>query len=87
MRVGMIKIKRSECILMLDMHHIITDGVSAEIMMRELAALYQGQTLPPLEIEYKDYTHWQYSEKHRQAIKRQENYWFDNFAGELPVLN
>ncbi|MCP4158206.1 MAG: non-ribosomal peptide synthetase, partial [bacterium] len=45
-------------ILMVDMHHIISDGTSMTILVREFMALYQGETLPPLRLQYKDYAAW-----------------------------
>ncbi|WP_256703438.1 condensation domain-containing protein, partial [Paenibacillus peoriae] len=41
-------------LLMLDMHHIISDGVSTGVLTREFARLYSDEELPPLRIQYKD---------------------------------
>ncbi|OMF64798.1 hypothetical protein BK143_26925, partial [Paenibacillus peoriae] len=49
-------------LLMLDMHHIISDGVSTGVLTREFARLYSDEELPPLRIQYKDYAVWQQSE-------------------------
>ncbi|MCP5054567.1 MAG: amino acid adenylation domain-containing protein, partial [bacterium] len=72
--------------LVLDMHHIISDGVSLEIVMAELTALYSGETLPPLTLQYKDFARWQTGETHQQLIRDQETYWLNIFSGEPPVL-
>ncbi|MCP4147647.1 MAG: hypothetical protein GY757_07845, partial [bacterium] len=47
-----------ERILQVDMHHIITDGTSFEILTKELLALYDGENLPPFKLQYKDYAQW-----------------------------
>ncbi|WP_431088386.1 amino acid adenylation domain-containing protein [Paenibacillus sp. 8b26] len=73
--------------LMLDMHHIISDGVSAGVLTDEFVRLYSGEELSPLRIQYKDYAVWQQNEAQQAWIKRQEAYWLDTFDGELPVLN
>ncbi|PNQ82102.1 non-ribosomal peptide synthetase, partial [Paenibacillus sp. F4] len=74
-------------LLMLDLHHIISDGVSTGVLTREFARLYSGEELPPLRIQYKDYAVWQQSKARQDWIKRQEAYWLNTFRGDLPVLN
>ncbi len=86
LRVGLIK-QSPECyILMLDMHHIISDGASMSILVEEFVKLYAGETLPPLAIQYKDYVAWQHSEAEKERIQRQEAYWLEVFEGEVPIL-
>ncbi|MCP4154787.1 MAG: hypothetical protein GY757_44105, partial [bacterium] len=53
------------------------------ILAREFMALYEEKALPPLEIQYKDYTHWQQSKKQTEAIKRQEAYWQEQYRGAI----
>ncbi len=72
--------------LVIDMHHIISDGSSLAIFIEEFISLYKGETLPPLEIQYKDYTLWLLEQLANEAFKNQETYWLDRFAGEIPVL-
>ncbi|MCP4157707.1 MAG: hypothetical protein GY757_58905, partial [bacterium] len=76
-----------ERFLLLDMHHIITDGTSQEVLIKEFLALYDGENLPPLELQYKDYAEWQNSRKQKELTKQQEEYWLNLFSGELPVLS
>ncbi len=73
-------------ILMFDMHHIVSDGISIGLFTKEFMALYAGEELPPLRLHYKDYSLWQRSEKVRESIKEQEEYWLKQFSGEIPVL-
>jgi amino acid adenylation domain-containing protein len=87
LRVGLMGITGDKHILMVDMHHIITDGSSIGILIREFMTIYTGGSLPSLRIRYKDYTQWQNSEKQREVIKRQEVYWLRVFEDEIPVLN
>ncbi|MED1538480.1 amino acid adenylation domain-containing protein, partial [Bacillus pseudomycoides] len=58
MRVGLIEIEPEHYLLLLDMHHIISDGISMNIIMKEWIQLYEGEELPPLRIGYKDYAVW-----------------------------
>ena len=87
LRVGIIKLGEQQHILMADMHHIMADGVSAAILVKEFMVLYAGQPLPDLKIQYKDYSVWQAHPQQKKAIKAQEEYWLKEFSGKLPVLN
>nr|NIM14698.1 amino acid adenylation domain-containing protein [Candidatus Aminicenantes bacterium]NIM81428.1 amino acid adenylation domain-containing protein [Candidatus Aminicenantes bacterium]NIN20828.1 amino acid adenylation domain-containing protein [Candidatus Aminicenantes bacterium]NIN44614.1 amino acid adenylation domain-containing protein [Candidatus Aminicenantes bacterium]NIN87430.1 amino acid adenylation domain-containing protein [Candidatus Aminicenantes bacterium] len=87
MRVGIVPLPREEWLLVVDMHHIISDGTSTGIFIREFMSLYAGEELPPLNIQYKDYAVWQNSEKKRDLLKKQEDYWLEQFTGEIPVLD
>jgi amino acid adenylation domain-containing protein len=87
LRVAVIKLADSRCLLMVDMHHIISDGISHEILAKDFAALYLGETLSPLHLQYKDFARWQNSAEVTEMIKQQEDYWLKEFTGEIPVLN
>ncbi|MGE5343493.1 MAG: amino acid adenylation domain-containing protein [Candidatus Omnitrophota bacterium] len=86
-RVGLVKINDDEHLWIVDMHHIISDGFSLGILIKEFMAFYAGETLPELHIQYKDFAEWQQSEKQRLAIKQQEEFWLKTFAGEIPLLD
>jgi amino acid adenylation domain-containing protein len=73
-------------ILVVDMHHIISDGVSSQVLLDEFRALYEERPLPPLRIQYKDFAEWQESEANESARKAGENYWLERFRGEIPQL-
>ncbi len=87
LRVGLIKMEKEKHILMVDMHHIISDGTSMGILTQEIMAVYGGEELPGFRLQYKDYSEWQNQEKDGEELKQQEIYWFNQFGGELPVLN
>jgi tyrocidine synthetase-3 len=87
LRVGLISLSNQKHLLMVDVHHIIADGVSMEIVNRELMSLYQGEKLPDLRIQYKDFSAWQNRLLQSEHLKRQEEYWLERYQGELPVLN
>jgi amino acid adenylation domain-containing protein len=90
MRVGLIKTGETNHVLVVDMHHIITDGTSLGIFVRELLALYSGGQLPELRLQYKDFAEWQTgvqrSEYLDKSLKKQEQYWLNQFAGDVPQL-
>ena len=73
-------------ILMVDMHHIITDGASIDILVRDFMRLYPGENLQPVRFQYKDYSEWQRGEKAKEIRKKQESYWLKQFEADIPVL-
>jgi len=91
LRVELLKLENETFILMMDMHHIITDGISHTVFIEELTALYSSNdpedTLAPLRIQYKDYAYWKESEKEMEWERNQETYWTDAFKGEIPILH
>jgi amino acid adenylation domain-containing protein len=87
LRVELIKLTESKHILLYDMHHIISDGTSTGILTREFVRLYQGEKLPELRIQYKDFAVWQNELFKKGKLQKQEEYWLNTFRGEIPVLN
>ncbi|KKO51665.1 non-ribosomal peptide synthetase [Paenibacillus sp. DMB20] len=72
--------------LLLDIHHIVADGVSMNVMARDFEQLYRGGSLQPLPIHYKDAAVWQQEWMVSEAREQQEQYWTFQLAGTLPVL-
>ncbi|PEU19965.1 non-ribosomal peptide synthetase, partial [Bacillus wiedmannii] len=87
LRVEIIKVAEEEHMMVMDMHHIISDGISMSILTRELSQLYEGKELSPLSIQYKDYSAWQRELSTKEEMKKQEKYWMEVFKEEVPVLN
>lgn len=84
-------VEHTDHMLLLTMHHIISDGWSMNILMRELTLLYtafsqnQAATLPPLPIQYADYALWQRSWLQGEILEQHLNYWKRQLAGMLPL--
>ncbi|QFY90417.1 amino acid adenylation domain-containing protein [Magnetovirga frankeli] len=72
--------------LFFDIHHALADGYSLELLSRDLAALYAGQTLPPLALQLKDYVCWQQGHE-GEGLERDRAYWLERFSGDLPLLD
>jgi non-ribosomal peptide synthetase component F len=73
-------------ILVLDIHHIITDGFSNEVLRREFIRLFNNEELPPMRIQYKDFVLWRNSQKMLHKINRQKEYWLNLFEDQIPEL-
>ncbi|MCP4156256.1 MAG: AMP-binding protein [bacterium] len=88
LRVALVKIADGQRhLLMVDMHHVVSDGVTINIIVSEFTALYAGKTLPPNRLQYKDYSEWQKTLVETGAMAEQEKFWKEKFKGELPELN
>jgi tyrocidine synthetase-3 len=85
LRVGLIKMAAEKHLLVVDMHHIIADGTSLGILMKDFMALYEGRELAQLRLHYKDYSQWE--KRGRENIREQETSWLEEFSGEIPVLD
>jgi amino acid adenylation domain-containing protein len=86
LRAGLIREEDEKHILMVDMHHIICDGVSHDILIDSFLTLYEGRKMPQLRIQYKDFAGWQKKQSHCDRLKEQEEYWLKRFKGDIPVL-
>ncbi|MCP4153077.1 MAG: amino acid adenylation domain-containing protein, partial [bacterium] len=86
LRAELIKMEEMKHILVYDMHHIISDGVSMEIFIKEFAMLFTGQELKPLSLQYKDYAAWQKGFMESEKLSQQKKYWQEKFSGKIPVL-
>ncbi|MGG1240886.1 amino acid adenylation domain-containing protein, partial [Bacillus sonorensis] len=85
-RAGLVRVGNEKHLLLVDMHHIISDGVSVQLFIREFTELYANRKLKPVRIQYKDYAVWQQTFKNGDTYQKQETYWLKQFSGELPVL-
>nr|WP_123476665.1 non-ribosomal peptide synthetase [Pseudomonas canadensis] len=92
LRVKLLQVAPDDHVLVLVLHHIVSDGWSMQVMVDELVQLYvaysQGQDLrlPDLPIQYPDYALWQRSWMEAGEKERQLGYWCERLGGEQPVL-
>jgi amino acid adenylation domain-containing protein len=81
-----------EHVLLLGMHHAVTDGWSRNVLFRELSALYRAfrdgvaPPLPELPMQYADYTVWQQESMQGEALAHQLAYWQARLAGAPTLL-
>src|SRR6185369_14783161 len=95
-RVQLLRLSAAEHVLLCTMHHIVSDGWSMEILVREVSALYEAYAagrapaLAELPIQYADYAVWQREWLQGEVLEEQLGYWRKQLAGvpavlELPV--
>lgn len=87
LRGELIRINDSEHLLLFDIHHIIADAASIQVLLSEIISLYKGIKLPELPVQYRDFSVWQNNLVASGAFKNQEEYWLNKFSGDIPVLN
>ncbi len=89
LRARLFRLAEEDHLAVVTMHHIISDGWSMGVVVREFAALYQAfaegrpSPLPELPVQYPDYAIWQ----REQGLDGQLEWWKRQLAGELPILN
>src|SRR4029079_10753694 len=87
LRVKLLRLGQEQHILLLTLHHIIADGWSMGVLVREVSLLYtaalnsQAADLPPLAIQYADYALWQREWLAGDVLEQQVAYWRDQLAG------
>ncbi|HEU4881265.1 MAG TPA: amino acid adenylation domain-containing protein, partial [Longimicrobium sp.] len=91
-RGRLIRMADDDHVLLLTMHHIVSDGWSAGVLHRELGALYaafargEADPLPPLPIQYADYAAWQRGWVDGEVLEAQAEYWTRTLAGAPELL-
>ncbi|HVG44168.1 MAG TPA: condensation domain-containing protein, partial [Longimicrobium sp.] len=95
-RATLLRLDAEDHVLLLSMHHIVSDGWSMKVFFRELVALYEAyregreSPLPELGVQYADYAVWQREHLRGERLERQLSYWRERLAGapelvELPT--
>ncbi|HEY9877512.1 MAG TPA: amino acid adenylation domain-containing protein [Leptolyngbyaceae cyanobacterium] len=91
-RVKLLHLEEAEYMLLVTMHHIVYDGWSYDIFLREVAALYDAfssgkpSPLPELPIQYADFANWQREWLQGEVLESQRDYWKQQLNGSLPIL-
>ncbi|TCP59140.1 amino acid adenylation domain-containing protein [Tumebacillus sp. BK434] len=92
LRATLMRLADDRHVLLLNMHHIISDGWSTGVLIQECITLYQAfdrgeeSPLPNLKIQYADYALWQQERMEESILPKQLPYWREALGGELPVL-
>ncbi|HEY9781103.1 MAG TPA: amino acid adenylation domain-containing protein [Leptolyngbyaceae cyanobacterium] len=92
LRVTLFQLDPGDRILLLNLHHIIADGWSIGILVREIGILYtafnagEPSPLPDLPIQYADFAHWQRQWLQGEVLESQLSYWRSHLA-DLTILN
>ncbi|WP_270169189.1 non-ribosomal peptide synthetase [Paenibacillus sp. SYP-B4298] len=86
LRAWLFRLSPERRVLLIDVHHIIVDGISANLLFEELSSLYNGESLPELRIGFSDYAVWCNREERQPYRPNAAEYWARTLSGELPIL-
>ncbi|MBP0011694.1 MAG: amino acid adenylation domain-containing protein [Roseofilum sp. SBFL] len=92
LRVSLVRLSRTESVLLANLHHIICDGWSVGVLFQELSTLYQAylqgelSPLPELPIQYADYSQWQRTWLSGEVLGTQLGYWQQKLADAPGLL-
>lgn len=93
LRATLLRLDAQDHVAILIMHHIIADGWSIGVLIRELRQIYAAgleqrpHGLPELEIQYPDFAAWQRDPEQNEEIERQMEYWRANLIGAPPAID
>ncbi|HEU4454890.1 MAG TPA: condensation domain-containing protein, partial [Longimicrobium sp.] len=91
-RASLLRLDAESRVLLLSMHHIVSDGWSMGVLFRELSVLYAAyrdgreSPLPELAVQYADYAVWQREQLRGEMLERQLSYWRKRLAGAPELL-
>ncbi len=91
LRVTLLRLGEEEHVGLLTMHHIVSDGWSTGILVREMAVLYEAfsggrsSPLPELAIQYADFAYWQRQWLQGEVLETQLSYWKRQLLGASPL--
>ncbi|HEU4561408.1 MAG TPA: non-ribosomal peptide synthase/polyketide synthase [Longimicrobium sp.] len=92
-RAALLRLGAEDHVLLLSMHHIVSDGWSMGVLFRELSALYEAyregreSPLPELAVQYADYAVWQREQLAGEVLERQMAYWRERLTGAPELLD
>jgi amino acid adenylation domain-containing protein len=92
LRLSAIRLRAEEHVILVTMHHIVSDAWSAQILVGEVNRLYEAfaegrpSPLSPLSIQYGDFSQWQRTWLNGAVLERELDYWKDVLGGDLPIL-
>ncbi|MFP2911032.1 amino acid adenylation domain-containing protein, partial [Pyxidicoccus sp. 3LFB2] len=92
LRASLLRLGEQQHVLLLNMHHIVSDGWSMDVLVREVAAVYeafssgQASLLPELPVQYADFTVWQRGWLRGEALEAQLAWWRKHLEGAPAAL-
>jgi len=92
-RARLLRLQETDQVLLLTMHHIVSDGWSMVVLLRELSELYEGYSrgapasLPDLPIQYSDFAVWQRQSLTPEVIEEQLGYWREQLTGAPAMID
>lgn len=92
-RAAVLRVANDSYVFYYNLHHIVGDGWSLEVLARDVMAFYKGfcqgvkPELPKLKIQYKDYAAWQLKQLELPRLEAARKFWIDRFSSDIPALD
>lgn len=86
LRVSLVRLAEDKHLLFYDIHHIISDGISVNILIKDFLQLYNNSRLPALRIQYRDYIEWFNTVYKKSYLEKMEKYWLEKYKEAVPDL-
>jgi non-ribosomal peptide synthetase component F/acyl carrier protein len=92
LNVELARLSKDEYIMIFVVHHIVADGWSTGVLVRDVTSLYEAYSkgepspLPELAVQYADYAYWQRGWMKGEVLEEGLRYWRGELSGELPAL-
>src|SRR6185369_975510 len=92
LRVRLLRLSAEEHVVLLTMHHIVADGWSMGVLVKEVSTLYaafsrgESSPLPELAIQYADFAVWQRESLQGEALEKELDYWREQLSGSAAIL-
>ncbi|HEV2735061.1 MAG TPA: amino acid adenylation domain-containing protein, partial [Longimicrobiaceae bacterium] len=92
LRGTLLRLGEADHVLLFTMHHVVSDGWSMQVLVREVSALYaafsrgEAPQLPELPVQYADFAVWQRARLSGEILAAQVGYWKEKLAGAPPLL-
>ncbi|WP_165760207.1 condensation domain-containing protein, partial [Niastella populi] len=93
LRAALLQVEEKEYVFYFNMHHVISDGWSMEVLSKDIFQYYEAYKtdkkpeIKELRIQYKDYSAWQLAQLKEESFKVHQGYWLNKLSGELPLLD
>ncbi|HEX7243162.1 MAG TPA: amino acid adenylation domain-containing protein, partial [Longimicrobiaceae bacterium] len=86
LRATLVRLGEDDYAALFTLHHVVGDGWSMDVLVREVSALYAGEPLPELPVQYADFAVWQREWLSGETLEAQLGWWRERLAGAPPVL-
>ena len=84
-RVGVLQYEKGKQVILFDFHHIVCDGISASVIIKDFIQYYNGQAMAESQLTYQDFSVWY--ENKVESMETAENDWIKQFEGTVPRLS
>ena len=85
-RTAVIHLRSGKKFLIVDVHHIVCDGFSQEILLTDFLRFYRGERPEALPLQYKDYAEWEHEFRMTDEYASYREFWLQMFEGQIPFL-